>query len=76
MRNYKINYAIEIGIKSEFLIDWTPLAAQMVKNLLAMRKPGLVPWVGKIPWGRTWQPIPVLLPRESHRQRSLAGCRP
>ena len=28
-------------------------------------------WVGKIPW-RTWQPTPVLLPRESNEQRSLA----
>ena len=24
------------------------------------------PWVGKIPWRRAWQPIPVFLPRESH----------
>jgi len=30
------------------------------------RRPGFDPWVGKIPWRRTWQPIPVLLPRESH----------
>ena len=31
-------------------------------------------WVGKIPWRRTWQPIPAFLPGESHGQRSLAGC--
>ena len=31
------------------------------------------PWVGKIPWRRTWQPTPVFLPGESHGQRSLAG---
>ena len=30
-------------------------------------------WVGKIPWRRKWQPIPVFLPRESHGQRSLVG---
>jgi len=24
------------------------------------------PWVGKIPWRRTWQPTPVFLPGESH----------
>ena len=24
-------------------------------------------------WSRKWQPIPVFLPGESHRQRSLAG---
>ena len=32
------------------------------------------PWVGKIPWRRKQQPTPVLLPGESHAQRSLAGC--
>ena len=31
------------------------------------------PWVGNIPWGKEWQPIPVLLPGESHGQRSLVG---
>ena len=25
---------------------------------------------GKIPWRRAWQPTPVFLPGESHRQRS------
>ena len=25
---------------------------------------------------RQWQPTPVLLPRESHGQRSLVGCSP
>ena len=31
------------------------------------------PWVGKIPWGREWQAIPVILPGKSREQRSLAG---
>ena len=34
------------------------------------------PWVGKIPWRRAWQPIPVFLPGESHAQRSPAGYSP
>ena len=34
------------------------------------------PWVGKIPWRRAWQPTPVFLPGESHRQRSLPGYSP
>ena len=34
------------------------------------------PWVGKIPWRRAWQPIPVFLPEESHGQRSLVGYSP
>ena len=33
-------------------------------------------WAGKIPWRRTWQPTPVFLPGESHRQGSLAGYSP
>ena len=34
------------------------------------------PWFGTIPWRREWQPAPVFLPGESHRQRSLAGYSP
>ena len=34
------------------------------------------PWVGKIPWRRTWQPTPVFLPRKSSGQRSLVGYSP
>ena len=34
------------------------------------------PWVGKIPWRIALQSTSVLLPRESHGQRSLAGCSP
>ena len=29
-----------------------------------------------MPWRREWQPTPVLLPGESHGQRSLAGYSP
>ena len=36
--------------------------------------PGLC--VRKIPWRRAWQPIPIFLPGESQRQRSLVGCSP
>ena len=34
------------------------------------------PWVQKIPWRRAWQPTPVFLPRESHRQRIPVGYSP
>ena len=37
---------------------------------------GFDPWVGKIPWKRVWQPIPVFLPGESQGQRSLVGYSP
>ena len=52
------------------------VAAHTVKNLPAMQRPGFNPWVRKIPRRRKWQPTPVFLPGESHRQRSLAGCSP
>ena len=38
--------------------------------------PGWIPWVGKIPWRREWQPIPVFLPGEFHGQRRLEGYSP
>ena len=40
------------------------------------RRCGFDSWVGKIPWRRTWQPTPVLLPGESRGQRSLVGYSP
>ena len=49
----------------------------MVKNLPAsagdIKRCGLDPGSGKIPWRRAWQPTPGFLPEESHGQRSLEG---
>ena len=54
--------------------------ALAVKNLPAnsgdIRDVGSIPGeaeVGRIPWRRAWQPTPVVLPGESHGQRSLVG---
>ena len=50
----------------------------MVNNPPPMQETGdagLILWVGKFPWRRTWQPAPVFLPGESHGQRTV-GCRP
>ena len=33
-------------------------------------------WVGKIPWRRAWQPIPVFSPGKSQGKSSLAGYSP
>ena len=38
---------------------------------LRRKRPGFDPWVRKIPWKRAWQPTPVSLPGESHRQRTI-----
>ena len=48
----------------------------MVKNLPQYGRPRFHPWVGKIPWRREWQPIPIILPEESYGQRSLVGYSP
>ena len=49
----------------------------MIKNLPAnagdLRDTGLIPGLGRSPWRRKWQPIPVFLLGESHGQRNLAG---
>ena len=45
--------------------------AQTVKNLTAKQETQFWSWVGKIPWRREWQPIPVFLPGEFHGQKSL-----
>ena len=41
-----------------------------------MQKTRFHSWVGKIPWRRKWEPIPVFLPGECHGQRSLEGYSP
>ena len=49
----------------------------VVKNWPAnagdIREAGLIPGLGRFPWRRKWQPAPVFLPGEAHRQRSLVG---
>ena len=70
----ELNHALSIhGLLS--------LAALVIKNPSAnagdVRDTGRFnPWVSKIPCKRVWQPTPVLLPRESHGQRSLVGYSP
>jgi len=39
----------------------------------AMQETRVDSWVGKIPWRRKWQPIPLFLPGKSLGQRSLVG---
>ena len=51
-----------------------------VKNVPAnerdIRDAGLIPELGRFPWRRAWQLTPVLLPEESHGQKSLVGYSP
>ena len=41
-----------------------------------VRNTGSIPRLGRSPGEGAWQPTPVLLPGESHGQRSLAGYSP
>ena len=43
---------------------------------LQCRRPGLNPWVRKIPWRREWLPRPVFFPGEFHGQQGLVGYSP
>ena len=56
------------GINYEYKINrYTLLHVKKISNK------DLLYSTGKIPWRRAWQPSPVFLPGESHRQRSLVG---
>ena len=70
------NLQIYIYIMDYIWCGRASLVAHMVKNPLAMQETWFNPWVGEIPWRRDWQPTPVFLPGEFHRQRSLAGYSP
>ena len=41
-----------------------------------VKRLGLDPWVGKIPWRRGWQSTPEILPGKSHGQGNLVGYSP
>ena len=63
-----------------WLLLWSYTSAQVVlvvKNPPAsaedIKDMSSIPGSGRFPWRRKWQPTPVLLPGESHGQRSLVG---
>ena len=68
-RNFSLILAVGIAIGFP--------SGSMIKNPPAIAgDAGLIPDLGKIPWRRKWQPIPVFLPGQSHGQRSLVGYCP
>ena len=51
--------------------------ARVIKNPPAYSgnvRLGFDAWIGKVPWRRKWQPIPVVLPGKFHGQRRIVGC--
>ena len=51
-------------------------SGSVVKNLPAMQETWVRSLGQKDPWSRAWQPIKLILPVESHGQRSLVGYSP
>ena len=64
------------NIRQKLTFCWASLIAQLVKNLSAMQET----WVRFLSWEdpleKEMATTLVLLPGESHGQRSLAGCCP
>ena len=66
-------------LRQNILSAGTSKVAHWVKNppaMWEMQEMQFDPWVGTILQKTAGQPTPVFLPRESHRQRSLAGYSP
>ena len=58
------------------MYQWASQVALVVKNPPANagdKRSGFDPWLGMIPWRRSWQPTPVFLPEERKGQRTLMG---
>ena len=64
MKNYSSPIVCIRGFPGSSVVNNLPANARIVK------------WVGKIPWRKKWQPIPVFLPGEPYGQRCLVGYRP
>ena len=75
----KLLVITELCIYSNLFSRKPSQVALVVKNLppnAGDTKDRFDPWIGKIPWRRKWQSIPVFLPRGSHKQRSQVGYNP
>ena len=53
-----------------------PCGSEVKASAWNVGDPGLIPGSGRSPGEGKWQPIPVLLPGESHGGRSLVGYSP
>ena len=72
--------SLALGISSWYLCLRGPKlgfpGGSVVKNSPASAGDAGSIRVGKMPWRRKWYPTPVLLPGESHGQKSLEGYSP
>ena len=67
------SWKASLGFPGGLVSKESPAMQETASNTVG---PGFSPCVGKIPWRRKRQPIPVLLPGKSHGQRSLADYSP
>ena len=77
---HSLTMSILKGISPQCHMGITSQVALVVKNLPAnagdVRDLGLIPGLGRFPQRSAWQPTPIFMPGECHRQRSLADCGP
>ena len=59
-----------------FLTLGFPGGSEGKESVFYAGDPGLISGLGRFPWSRKWQPIPVFFLGEFHGQRSLVGCSP
>ena len=64
------------GIGYPIQYSWALLVSQTVRICLQCRRPGLDPWVGKIPGGGHDNPLQYSHLENPHGQRSLVGYSP
>ena len=70
--------SLMVVLAAILMVGASPVAQQsrMCLQFRRCERCRLDPWVGKIPWRKKWQSIPVFLPRKSHGQRSYSPwCR-
>ena len=63
----------EININVLLGLPWWLSGKESTCQCRRCRRLRFNPWVRKIPWRRKWQPTQVLLPGNSHGQRSTEG---
>ena len=69
------------GIFQARVLEWVPLPSlpsgtsgkESTCQCRRYKRHRFNPWVRKMPWRRTWQPTPALLPGKFHRDRSFVG---
>ena len=81
-KRYFIHYVVPLGHLFKYPVILIPcgISGKEHASQCSRQRSKFNSQVGKVPWRRAWQPIPVFLPGESHGQRSLEcyrswGCK-